>query len=1147
MSDYTSLQSSSVLDPSVSSPSAIQSPLEITEQAQITSLIAASESISSQGNGLYAEYYDNKDFTNLKLTRTDSTVNYNWGSGSPGASIGADTFSARWTGQVEALYSEAYNFYTTTDDGVRLWVDDKQIINSFVNQSAKEISGTIALVAGQKYDIKLEYYENTGQAVAKLAWSSSSQTKEIIPQSQLYSDTDFTAPSTTVSAANLTTSAGNSYNFTVTYSDVTAVDVTSLDSNDIVVTGPNGFSQSATFVSVDSNSNSSKRTATYSITSGGGGSWSNANNGTYTIALQPNQVKDTRGNSATAAADIGSFQVNIPATGTGTGLKGEYYDNIDFTNLKLTRTDSTVNFNWSTGSPDTSIGADTFSARWTGQVQALYSETYNFYTTTDDGVRLWVDDKQIINSFVNQSAKEISGTIALVAGQKYDIKLEYYENTGQAVAKLGWSSSSQAKQFIPQSQLYLPVLAPSITLGSSITTVKESAGNVIINVVRSGEDLSGKSSVRYATTSVSATPGNDYGTKDVTTEVTGTLTFEAGETNKEISIPILNDSVAESDETLTFVIDQVEGADLGVQRTLTVTIEDDDRTDLDFTQPEVNENIGTVQVTVTRNQTGTAASVDYTTVDDTATSGLDYTAVSGTLNFAVGESSKTISISIQDDTLSESNEKFSLKFNNAIGVGLGQDTTVISIIDNDLVSFKTETVASGLSQPTAFDWTSDGKRMFIAQKNGVVRVVDNGTLLTTPFVDISGLVNNVRDRGLLGIAVHPDFGKATNPQNYIYLLYTYDPPETNTSNPSNNSSSTLDDPDKSGNRGAQLLRVEADPTTNYTTAKAGTQVVLLGKNTTWQYIVRPDDDSTNVSKNFAPSGILNKNTGQLFTSLQDYLSNLDNAVNVEDFIATDSQSHSIGSLQFGTDGSLFVSVGDGTSYNNVDPRAIRVLDPNNLSGKILRIDPITGEGLSDNPFYDSSNSNSNASKVWNYGLRNPFRFTIDERTNTPYIGDVGWTRWEELNVGTKGANFGWPGYEGGADEDGNPVSVKNSNYASYSAIASKLQALYDSGTATAPTYAYRHYTENGNSSDAIIAGDFYTGSTFPSIYQNSLFIANVSKGTIDTLTFDSDGKVISVNRFASDVGTPVQISTGLDGNLYYADLYGGKIVRYTPA
>ncbi|MEH2435829.1 MAG: PA14 domain-containing protein, partial [Nostoc sp.] len=128
----------------------------ISPQSSLQSI----DRVLSQGNGLKAEYYDNIDFTNLKQTRTDPTVNFNWGEGSPDPSIGVDTFSARWTGQVEAKYSETYNFYTTSDDGARLWVNGQQIINKFVNQSATEYSGAIALVAGQKYDIKLEYYEN---------------------------------------------------------------------------------------------------------------------------------------------------------------------------------------------------------------------------------------------------------------------------------------------------------------------------------------------------------------------------------------------------------------------------------------------------------------------------------------------------------------------------------------------------------------------------------------------------------------------------------------------------------------------------------------------------------------------------------------------------------------------------------------------------------------------------------------------------------------------------------------------------------------------------------------------------------------------------------------------------------------------------
>ena len=986
-----------------------QSSLQSIDQRQPS--ISANASVLSQGDGLKAEYYDNIDFTNLKQTRTDSTVNFNWGRSSPDPSIGADTFSARWTGQLEAKYSENYNFYTTSDDGVRLWVNNQLLIDKFVDQSAKEYSGAIALIAGQKYDIKLEYYENRYDAVSQLSWSSSSQTKEIIPQSQLYSN--------------------------------------------------------------------------------------------------------------------------------GNGLKAEYYDNKDFTNLKQTRTDPTVNFNWGRSSPDPSIGADTFSARWTGQLEAKYSENYNFYTTSDDGVRLWVNDQLLIDKFVDQSATEYSGAIALVAGQKYDIKLEYYENSYDAVSRLSWSSSSQTKEIIPQSQLYSPAIQTAITLGSSSTTVNEGADSVTITLLRTG-DLSSTSSIKYATIAGTATAGVDYGSEG--TESAGILIFAPGQSSRQISIPINDNSLAEADETFSFVIDQAGGATLGLQRTIGITIQDNDRSNLDFTQPVVNESDGTATVTVTRGSTSGAASLDYITVDGTAKAGSDYQATSGTLSFAAGQASKTISIALKNDTVGEVNETFTLKFSNAVGVQLNTQQTTITIIDDDGGNFALETVASGLNQPTAFDWTSDDKRMFIAQKNGVVRVLNNGTLLSTPFIDISGQVNDTRDRGLLGIAVHPDFGKATNPKNYVYLLYTYDPPETNPNNPKNNPNSTLDNPDQIGNRTARLIRVEADPNTNYTTAIAGSEVVLLGTNGTWENIIRPDGNSTNVSLGYAPSGILNKDTGKPFTSLQDYLNNQGKVQNVQNFIANDSESHSVGSVRFGTDGSLFVSLGDGTSYNGRDPRAIRVQDVNNLSGKILRIDAITGQGLSSNPFYNGD-PNSNSSKVYNLGLRNPFRFTIDKNTNTPVIGDVGFFLYEEVNIGKPGANFGWPFYEGGLDANGNIVSLKQPSYSSLDAA----KDFYSSGTTvTAPAYTYQHTDSN-----SIVLGDFYTGDTFPEIYQGALFVGDFSQGTIDALTFDSQGKFVSVKRFASqadrpNLGVTAQISTGKDGNLYYANLTGGEIARFLP-
>ncbi len=139
-------------------------------------------------SGLRAEYFDTADLNNteLKTIRTDSEVNFNWGPAIPAgtAITAADTWSSRWSGFVTPLYTQTYTFYTNTDDGARLWVNGKLIIDQWTNTGAEQ-SGTIALTAGQCTTIKLEYFQDTGSAAASLSWSSTSQTKQIIPQSQL--------------------------------------------------------------------------------------------------------------------------------------------------------------------------------------------------------------------------------------------------------------------------------------------------------------------------------------------------------------------------------------------------------------------------------------------------------------------------------------------------------------------------------------------------------------------------------------------------------------------------------------------------------------------------------------------------------------------------------------------------------------------------------------------------------------------------------------------------------------------------------------------------------------------------------------------------------------------------------------------------
>jgi Glycoside hydrolase family 44/PA14 domain/Fibronectin type III domain len=282
--------------------------------------------------GLAATYFDNKDFTGTTLSRTDATVNFNWGTGSPVPGIGADTFSVRWTGQVQAVESGSYRFRTTSDDGVRLWVNGQLLINNWTDHAATtDTSAAVALTAGQKYDLKLEYYDNTGGPVMKLLWRRPGQgTFAVIPQSQLYTP---------------------------------------------------------------------------------------------------------------------------PATGDG--LRATYFANMDLTGATVSRIDPTVNFNWGSGAPAAGIGPDRFSARWTGQVQAVEAGTYTFRTNSDDGVRLWVDGRLLIDHWTDHAATYDTGTITLQAGRRYAITLEYYEDGGDAVMQLEWLRPGQSGfAAIPQANLF---------------------------------------------------------------------------------------------------------------------------------------------------------------------------------------------------------------------------------------------------------------------------------------------------------------------------------------------------------------------------------------------------------------------------------------------------------------------------------------------------------------------------------------------------------------------------------------------------------------------------------------------------------------------------------------------------------------------
>ncbi len=405
--------------------------------------------------------------------------------------------------------------------------------------------------------------------------------------------------------------------------------------------------------------------------------------------------------------------------------------------------------------------------------------------------------------------------------------------------------------------------------------------------------------------------------------------------------------------------------------------------------------------------------------------------------------------------------------------------------------FTFETVVSGLSGGVAFDFTSDG-RIFIAEKGGVVKVVQGGR--AGVFANLSAQVNNIQDRGMLGLAVHPQFPK----QPYVYVLFTYDPPETAGVGGYGGS-------DNRGARVARLVRLTADAGQNYNVATDG-GTVLLGLNSTFANIGAP------AARNGAPS------CGPVGAYVQDCL-------------PADEWSHTVGALRFAPDGSLFVSNGDGANYNAVQDYAVRSLDLDSLAGKILRIDPLTGQGYGDNPFYNGD-PNSNRSKVYSYGLRNPFRFALHPQTGALYAGDVGWGTWEEINRG-RGQNFGWPCFEGG-----NGNSLQQGGYRSLARCA----ALYPNPGVTPSLYAYDHSA--GGSS--VQLGDFYTGTRYPAQYRGALFFSDINRQWVRYLTLNASGGFASVGDFATEGGT-TQISAGPAGDLYFMNIYAGTLrrLRYT--
>jgi parallel beta-helix repeat protein len=157
-------------------------------------LISGDLQANAVGNGLTAEYFNELNFTGTSLKRIEPNINFAWGNGSPASSIDASTFSARYSGEILAPSTGTYTFFTTSDDGVRLNINSKLVINDFNDHAPRTVSGSAILTAGQRVPFKLEYYESYGGATLKLEWSGPGVARQVIPTANLFSSAVVTPP-----------------------------------------------------------------------------------------------------------------------------------------------------------------------------------------------------------------------------------------------------------------------------------------------------------------------------------------------------------------------------------------------------------------------------------------------------------------------------------------------------------------------------------------------------------------------------------------------------------------------------------------------------------------------------------------------------------------------------------------------------------------------------------------------------------------------------------------------------------------------------------------------------------------------------------------------------------------------------------------
>ncbi len=370
------------------------------------------------------QYYPNTSLSGSPvITRRDPSINFNWGTGSPGTGMPADKFSVRWTRTIP-LDAGTYKFTTTTDDGVRLYIDGALVINQWKGQSVTTYSASIALGSGN-HTIKMEYFDWVASAVARMTYSLVSRATPPF-LGQYFANSSLAGTPAMVRndpSINFNWGTGSpessitADNFSVRWTQTPYF--ATLGTYRFQATADDGVR-----LYIDNQLVIDHWTPGASTNYG----YKQLAAGYHTIRME---YYEGTGN---AQAQLTYYLFDL---GTG-AYEGSYWNNTGLSGTQaLARSDSSVNFNWGTGSPASSVHVDNFSARWT-KIANFAAGNHTFTVTSDDGVRLYIDDVLAINEWKGEPPTSYSVTRSLMAGS-HKIRMEYFEGLSGATARLSYN------------------------------------------------------------------------------------------------------------------------------------------------------------------------------------------------------------------------------------------------------------------------------------------------------------------------------------------------------------------------------------------------------------------------------------------------------------------------------------------------------------------------------------------------------------------------------------------------------------------------------------------------------------------------------------------------------------------------------------